>query len=117
MNSCNCCYEDYIVKCGTNINVFAKLTPSTAYKWVITDKFERQYQGDFTTDADGFWVIPVASLPAGLLTEFSGSFKLQVYAADETCGPVKFQIAQVTDCINFTISAGTRVKDNLGCEF
>lgn len=117
MSTCTCCFEDYIVKCGVAINVYAKLTPATNYKWVITDKFERQYEGAFTTDADGFWVITVAELPAGLLTEVSGDFRLQVFAVDENCAPVKFQIAQITDCINFTIHAGTRVKDNLGCEF
>lgn len=117
MNTCTCCFEDYLVKCGETINVFAKLTANTQYKWVVTDKFNRQYSGNFTTDADGFWTIPVADLPAGLLTEFSGEFKLQVFPTDDDCAPVKFQIAQVTDCISFTISAGTRVKDNLGCEF
>lgn len=117
MNTCTCCFEDYLVKCSTNINVFAKLQPATAYLWVITDKFERQYQGDFTTDADGFWVIPVADLPAGLLTEFSGEFKLQVYPTTDNCAPVKFQVSQITDCIVFGVRAGTREKDNLGCEF
>lgn len=115
-NKCTCCFDDYIVKCDDEINVFAKLTPATSYQWVITDKFERQYSGDFTTDADGFWVIPVADLPAGLLTEFSGSFKLEVYQ-DGNCMPVPFLIAQKTDCIMFNIAAGDRIKNNLGCEF
>lgn len=117
MNTCICCFKDYLVKCSDTINVFAKLAAATQYKWVVTDKFDSQFEGDFTTDADGFWAIPVADLPAGILTEFSGEFKLQVYSADNNCAPVMFQIAQVTDCITFSVRGGTRVKDNLGCEF
>lgn len=115
-NNCTCCFTDYLVKCSTEINVFAKLTASTEYTWVITDKFDRQYSGAFTTDGDGFWSIPVTELPAGLLTEFSGSFKLQVYQG-ENCAPVNFEVMQVTNCIVFDVHAGTREKNNLGCYF
>lgn len=119
MNTCTCCFEDYIVKCNDNINVYAQLEPTTGYMWVITDKFNRQYSGTFTTDADGFWQIPVADLPAGLLTEFSGQFKLQVFfdLPDTQAAPVNFKIATITDCITFNVHAGTRVKDFLGVEF
>lgn len=119
--NCDNCYNDYIVKCNTEINVFAKLTPATHYQWVITDKFDRQYSGAFLTDASGFWSISVTDLPEGLLTEFSGVFKLEVFEytvyPTTDCKPVKFTVAQEYDCINFTIRAGTRVKDNLGCDF
>lgn len=102
--------------------MFAQLTPLTQYEWVITDKFNREYSGIFTTDADGFWQIPVADLPEGLLTEYSGNFTLQVYEfevypSQAKCAPVKFKIAQEYDCINFNLRAGTREKNNLGCEF
>lgn len=114
--SCNCCFEDYVVKCPETIDIFAKLEPTSEYKWVITDKFNRQYSGDFTTDVNGFWQIPVAELPDGLLTEFSGHFKIQVFA-EGNCAPVKFLIAQQSDCIVFDVNAGTREKSNIGCEF
>jgi len=120
-NNCETCYEDFIVKCNTTINVFAKLAATTAYTWVITDKFDRQYQGTFITDAFGFWEILVADLPEGLLTEFSGSFKLEVFAYEAypaiECKPIKFTIANEYDCIIFNVRAGTRIKDNLGCDF
>lgn len=112
---CCPCFEDYIVKCPEYIQVYAQLTPLTAYSWVITDKFDRQYQGDFTSDENGFWQIPITDLPEGLLTEFSGNFKLQVMDGD--CKPVKFLVASEYDCINFDIKAGTREKFNLGCFF
>lgn len=122
MSTCNCCFDDYIVKCTDNINVFAKLEPATQYEWVITDKFEREYSGIFTTDADGFWQIPVSDLPGGLLTEFSGDFKLRVYEFEvypnqTKCAAVVFKIAQDYDCITFNARAGTREKNNLGCQF
>ena len=118
MHTCTCCFEDYLVKCSEDIQVNAQLAPTTDYKWVITDKFERQYEGTITTDADGFVPpILVTELPAGLLTEFSGEFGLQFFAVDDDCAPVHFKIAQVTDCIRFVVRAGTREKNNLGCSF
>lgn len=119
-NKCDTCYTDYIIQCNEFINVFAKLAPATVYQWVITDRQDRQYAGTFETDANGFWQIPVADLPEGLFTEYSGAFTLHVY--DDPYGincnePVTFTIAQTYDCIVFNVRGGNRVKDNLGCEF
>lgn len=113
--NCTDCFEDYLVQCNADINVFAQLSPLTTYSWIITDKFDKQYSDDFTTDSDGFWEIALDDLPDGLLTEFSGEFKLQVQ--DSSCKPVKFKVAQEYDCINFTIKSGTREKHQLGCTF
>lgn len=113
--SCCTCFTDYIVQCPEEIQVYAQLQPTTMYTWVITDKFEHQFSGDFTTDEDGFWSIPVDELPAGLLNQFGGNFKLEVL--DQACKPVKFKVAQEYNCIDFTVRGGTRVKDNLGCTF
>jgi len=115
MTSCACCFTDFIAKCNLELQVYAQLTPLSDYRWIITDKFGKKYQGDFTTDADGFWVIPVDQLPAGLLTEFSGQFSLEVQ--DSGCKPVKFKIAQEYDCIDFTVKGGTYEKNTLGCDF
>jgi hypothetical protein len=120
MEKCTTCFVDYLVQCTTEINVFAKLTPETIYQWVITDKFSRQYSGTFETDADGFWAIPVSELPEGMLTEYSGTFTLQVFDEPygQTCAePITFKIAQTFDCIVFNVRAGTREKNYLGCEF
>ncbi len=113
--SCHTCFTDFIVKCPTEIRVYAQVTPLTEYTWIITDKFDRQYSGEFTSDENGFFAIPVVDLPDGFLTEYSGDFKLQVQDGD--CKPVKFLVASEYDCIDFTIKAGTREKDNLGCFF
>lgn len=113
--NCNCCFTDYIAKCNLSLQVYAQLAPLADYTWIITDKFENKYQGQFTTDANGFWEIPVDELPSGLLTQYSGEFNLQVQ--DSGCRPVKFKVAQEYDCINFTVRGGTYEKDTLGCDF
>lgn len=115
MTSCECCFTDFIAKCNLQIQVYAQLSPLSDYRWIITDKFGKKYQGDFTTDSDGFWTIPVDELPPGLLTEFSGQFSLEVQ--ESGCKPVKFKIAQEYDCIDFTVKGGTYEKDTLGCDF
>lgn len=117
-SQCNDSFFDYLVQCNEEINVFAQLAPNTTYQWVITDKFQRQYAGTFTTNADGFWSIPTEDLPGGMLNEFAGTFHLQVFEdAYATCAPIKFLIAQEYDTITFNIRAGSRIKNNLGCEF
>jgi len=113
--SCTTCFEDFIAKCNLEIQSYLQLAPLTDYKWVITDRRDLKYQGDFTTDADGFWVIPVDQLPPGLLTEFSGLFTLEVQ--DLGCKPVKFKAAQEFYCAQFTIKGGTYEKNTLGCDF
>lgn len=113
--TCACCFTDYIAKCNTSLQVYAQLAPLTDYTWVITDRFDHKYSGDFTTDADGFWSIPVDELPPGLLTEYSGQFTLEVM--DGECKPVRMKIAQQYTCIDFTVKGGTYEKNTLGCDF
>lgn len=105
---------DYIAKCNLAIQVYAQLAPLSDYTWIILDKHGNLYQGEFTTDSDGFWEIPVDQLPSGLLTQYSGEFTLQVQ--DSGCKPVKFKVAQEYDCINFTVKGGTYEKDTIGCD-
>jgi len=115
---CNTCFNDFIAKCNTEINVFAQLPALPlydSYKWVITDSLDRKFEGDFVVDENGFWQILVADLPEGLLTQYSGDFRLEVY--DSSCKPVKFKIAQEYDCISFEIKGGTFTKDYIGCSF
>jgi hypothetical protein len=115
MTHCACCFTDYIAKCNLQLTVYAQLSPLTDYTWIITDKFTNKFSGSFTTDADGFWSIPVDELPPGLLTQYSGLFTLEVQ--DSGCKPVRMKIAQQYDCIDFTVKGGTYEKDTLGCDF
>lgn len=113
---CNCCFTDYLAKCETEIKVNVILNAETAYRWVITDKFGNKYESEVTTDAAGAFTIPVEDLPAGLLTEYSGDFTLQVFPGAGSCGPVRFKIAGEYDCISFNVKGGTFEKNNIGCE-
>lgn len=112
---CNNAFLDYISNCTTAIRVNALLIAARPYTWVITDKFGNEYSGESITDANGFFDIQVSSLPDGLLTPYSGSFKLEIY--EDVCRKAEFKMAKAYDSIEFTISGGTREKDNLGCDF
>ena len=113
--SCTTCFTDYIAKCNLQLQVYAQLAPLSDYIWIITDKFQNKFHGDFTTDSNGFWTIPVDELPPGMLTQFSGLFTLEVQ--DSGCKPVKFKVAQEFSCIDFVVKGGTYEKNNLGCDF
>lgn len=113
MPICNTCFSDYVTRCESAIHMRALLLPDTNYTWFITDKFENEYQGEFTTDNDGNWQIDVDTLPPGLLTEFGGMFTLRVQS--ENCKPANMLIAQEYDCIQFEVRGGTSTKDQIGC--
>lgn len=115
MNSCNCCFTDFLAKCEEEIVINATLSPGTAYRWAITDKFEHKYEGAATAGANGELTIPVEDLPPGLLTNYSGDFLLQVYD-DQSCGPIRFKMVGEYDCISFYVKGGTFVKNELGCD-
>jgi hypothetical protein len=112
--NCDCCFSDFIAKCETELILYTLLTPDLQYKWVITDKFENKYEGIATSDENGYLIIPVEELPAGLLTQYSGSFKIEILEL-YTCSPIKFKIAKEYDCISFDISGGNYEKNYVGC--
>jgi hypothetical protein len=111
---CNCCFYDFLAKCETEVVINAILSATTEYRWVITDKFDNMYEGTATTDADGHLAIPITDLPPGLLTQYSGDFKLEIYQG-ESCTPIKFKIAGEFDCISFEVKGGSFEKNYLGC--
>lgn len=113
--SCQNAFYDFLCNCNDAIKVNALLEPAKPYIWVITDKFDREYTGEEISDGDGFLTIPVASLPDGFLTEFSGDFKLEIMVDD--CQKIDFKLASFYDRIIFNVKGGPRVKNNLGCDF
>jgi len=114
--SCNSAFTDFLAKCSTEIQVYAQLEPLTTYTWILTDKFSNKYAREFDTDSTGFWVIDIDYIPAGLLTQYGGTYYLEVNDANG-CKPVKFKIAQEYDKIEFQLHGGTYEKNNLGCNF
>jgi hypothetical protein len=117
MSNCSCCFFDTLAKCQDEIVVNIQLPVYGEYRWVITDKFGNKYEGAFLYNDDGQVVIPVADLPEGLLTQYSGKFTLQIVeAGTQACAPVQFLAAGKYDCIEFEITGGDYQKNNLGCE-
>ena len=116
--ACLPCFKDWI-SCGNEqLFVTGTLAASTAYIWVLVNK-EAVYSGPVTTNINGNFVIPVASLPDGLLNPYAGSFQLTVKANDA------YQCADSTwtnsayctkyDCLLFEVVNGSAVKNTLGC--
>jgi len=110
---CSTCFTDYISNCDEFVKINTILHAVADYKWVLTDKFGKKYSGDVTSNADGGIVIDTADLPAGFLNNYAGDFILEIQ--DATCKPIKFLLASEYDCINFTVTGGTLVKNEIGC--
>lgn len=112
-------FRDFLSNCNTAIQVNALLEPATGYTWVIKSK-SADYSGEVTTDGDGFASIDVtdpATLPAGLINSFGGVYSLQFFRTTDLCKAVSFKMVRYYDEIFFETVRGTRVKDNLGCDF
>jgi hypothetical protein len=113
--NCAKSFYDYLVQCpdGIKVNLVADAGPYAEITWRIVDKFGHHYTGQVTTDGYGGFTIPVADLPAGLLTSYSGEFELTVLADGY---PVRFIIAGYYESITFWVERGTQEKSNLGVE-
>lgn len=114
MNNCDCCFNDFLAKCETEIVINTNLTAGDSYRWVITNKFGNKYEGTAIAGEDGELTIPVEDLPAGMFTQYSADFLLHLYAG-ESCTPIKFKLTGEYDCVNFNIHGGTFIKNNIGC--
>lgn len=114
--SCKSCFTDYICHCipyNDFIKINTALTPASTYNWIITDKFENQYSGSVVAENDGTLEIPIAGLPDGLLTQFGGTFKIEIQ--DDECSSLKIPIAKKYDCIEIEVKGGSREKNEIGC--
>ena len=115
--SCENCYQDYIGSCIQSLTVYAKLEPETMYKIKIADtRFDRVFEQEVESDFYGFLVLDLASLPDGLFSAFSGSFRITVHLADDECSQVRFKLLKEYDCLEFTVKNGS-TKSSLGCEY
>jgi hypothetical protein len=114
ITTCSPNYQDFLVNCDEFLRVNAVFIPTTAYTWIITDKFGHEYSGSVTTDEDGVMDIAVADLPEGLLNPFGGTFVLKIQ--DTECQTLPLRMMGVYPAIEFEVKAGTREKNTLGCE-
>jgi hypothetical protein len=115
-------FKDHLSNCQDTITVFSILEPATTYKWVITDKFGKEYSGEAQTDGDGHFEIDVDDLPAGLLNQYGGEFKLEVFTHEGIYGELQCQrvlipMAKYYESIVIDVRGGTNPKTNIGCEF
>lgn len=118
--SCSNVFTDYISNCQESITVNTRLDPGFEYKWVITDKFGKEYSGRVTAGDEGELTIAVTDLPAGLLTQYSGEFKFEVFQIQGIYGEVQCQkvllpLSKYYDSIHFEVKGGTNEKSNIGC--
>lgn len=113
---CTPCYADWI-SCGVDgIVVYGTLLPETEYTWILTTPQEFKYQGDITTDADGYFVIDTSTLPGGLFNPYAGVFTLEVQTSN--CNPATWNDSAYCDpydCISFEAKNGNAEKNTLGC--
>lgn len=114
--SCKTCFEDWICKCVpySDFIVLNTNVPAGDYTYFLTDKNEHKYSGVATREADGTLTIPIADFPDGFFTEYSGSFKIEIFT-DEGCTPVPILLAKKYDCIEFDVKGGTFEKNEIGC--
>lgn len=110
--SCSNCFTDTISNCQTNLTVRTLLTPATTYRWIITDKFGKKYSNTAVANASGYLVIPVTQLPEGMLTSYSGDFKMEI---QDTVGKeIVFKMVGEYTCIEFTVTGGSYEKSTIG---
>lgn len=116
--ACLPCFKDWI-SCGNeSLSIVGTLLPATAYNWILENK-GAVYSGEATTDANGYFTIPVSELPDGLLNPYAGTFQLTINANDAyQCNSSTWNDSAYCtpyDCILFEVVNGTAVKNTLGC--
>ncbi len=80
--ACSSCISITLPQCPEQIVVNAGLLSNTQYRWEMTDKFDKIYNGISITDGTGILAIDVidnADIPKGLFMPFSGVFILKAY--------------------------------------
>lgn len=125
--ACELCYNDYI-SCGNDtIHITGTLTANTDYWWIITTPSGSKYEGDETTDADGYFTIDISdtntnNIPPGLFNPYAGIFTLEVILKTDNdilkCNAACWNDSAYCDkycCISFEVVNGNQVKNNIGC--
>lgn len=118
--SCTKTYNDYLCRClpydeQLRVNTFLPFL-AAGYKYRLTDKFGARYEGEADRQVDGTLLIDLVDFPDGFFTEFSGGFKLELFAGD-LCNQISFPMIRQFDTIEFEVSAGTTQKAELGCAY
>jgi hypothetical protein len=113
--NCNCCFSDWVCKCGTDLLINTRLTPGQTYYWQVIDKFNNVHQGSVTAALDGTITIPADDLPDGFLSAYQGRFKIKILSSP-VCGGISIPLTAQYDCIEVEVKGGNSTKSSIGCE-
>lgn len=84
---CTSCFEAILPECPETILVKARLSATTDYYAIVTDKFGTKYHERVTTDLQGGFEFTSDVLPVGSFTRHSGTFELEVRTDLNSCDP------------------------------
>lgn len=113
---CQTCdfYKDRITSDTTNILVNALLVADTNYIWEVTDSLDNQYLIPFTTDSNGFGVLPAASLPAGFINYAVAPFTVRVKPDVASCDYIPLVMLSRYEAVSVSVARGAG-KNFVGC--
>lgn len=90
--SCQNCYEVRIPECPSSLTVLAQLDVNSDFVVTITDKFNKRFTQEVTTDSNGSFEIDLTDIPAGTFNRHAGNFRIEVFLAENnTCDPELLQ--------------------------
>lgn len=113
-------FEDFLSNCGDSIILNSSLVPGQTYKWQITDKFGKVYEG--LADADPYGtsleidLTDPDTIPAGLINAYGGVYALRLFDTTDECKQISFKMTRYFKEVFFETRRGTAVKNTLGCE-
>ncbi len=88
VTACETCFKINLPSCIERIYIEAGLDDTTDYTFTITDKFGAKYKGDVEVAYGGNFFIDLTDediFPAGLFTQHSGTFLLQISEPGPYC--------------------------------
>jgi hypothetical protein len=103
LNVCGSSYRVTLPACSSTLDFTLGLTPSTAYKATIVDKFDNRYTKDVESDAEGNISIDITA-DAATFTQFSGLFTLLIQTAEGASQPITVNAHQYDD-VTFDLAA------------
>lgn len=76
--SCGPYFEAEVNCCADELYIEANLLPNTHYKTELTDKFNKKFIQDVTSDSQGVLILDLTAYPDGLFNQYAGAFTLNI---------------------------------------
>lgn len=112
---CKACFIAQISNCQEQVVLDLGLAVDLDVKWQLTTRLGNIFTGTATVDSSEILTIPAdaAELPEGLFTPYQGTYKLELFDAEDD-SIIHYVIDDVDyDCIQFTVAAGTLVNSTI----